>query len=197
MSIIRKIFGPSKDEIWSQLAYEYEGRFTDGGLFGKDVVNAVSGDWEIMLDHFTRKTGKHRKTYTRIRAPFTNADGLYFKLYREGFFTGIAKYFGMKDIQTGNDDFDNAYVLKGNDEFNLTWIFSSPIVLRSLNPVGEIMLEIKDNDGLFQNNLYSDGIDELYFVRRGIMKDLEELRAVFNLFAIVLEKITELDSGYA
>ncbi len=59
------------------------------------------------------------------------------------------------------------------------------------------MLTIKDNDGLLQNKLYSEGIDELYFVRRGIMKDLEELRAVFNLFAIVLEKITELDSGYA
>jgi len=120
MSIIRKIFGPSREEIWSQIAYEYEGSFTDGGIFGKDVVHAVTGDWEIMLDHFTRKRGKHRVTYTRIRAPFTNKDDLYFKLYRMGFFTGVAKYFGMQDIQINNDEFDKEYVLKGNNEFNLT-----------------------------------------------------------------------------
>jgi len=68
--------------------------------------------------------------------------------------------------------------------------------LRHLYPVGDILLEIKEDDGFFQKNHYSNGNDELCFERRGIMKDLEELRAIFNLFAIVLEKITELDSGY-
>ena len=198
MSIIRKIFGPSKDEIWSQLAYEYEGRFVDGGWLGDDEVHAITGDWEIMLDHFTRKSGKHRKTYTRIRAPFTNNDNLYFKIYRQGFFTGIAKYFGMQDIAINQEEFDNEFVLKGNDEFKLTWIFGSPSVQRHLYPIGRVLLEIKEDDGLFKNTnyQYSQGIDELYFERQGIMKNLEELREIFNLFAVVLEKITELDSGY-
>ena len=69
---------------------------------------------------------------------------------------------------------------------------------RHLYPIGKILLEIKEDDGLFKNSnyQYSQGIDELYFERQGIMKNLEELREIFNLFAVVLEKITELDSGY-
>lgn len=197
MSILRSLFGPSKEEIWSQIASEYNGQFKNGGFFGKDEVHIIYEDWEIILDHFSRKSGKSRRSYTRIRAPFLNRDNLYFKLYREGFFTGIAKYFGMKDIQLNNEDFDNQFVLKGNDEFKITWIFDSTFVKQYLFQIDRIMLEIKDGSGMFWSSKYEDGNDELYFEQSGILKDIEQLRSLFELFAAVLEKITELDSGYA
>jgi len=196
MSIIRSIFGPSRDEIWAQIAAEYNGEFRDGGFMSKDEVHVLIDDWEILLDHFTRKRGKSRVRYTRIRAPFTNADNLYFKVYRKGFFSGVAKYFGMQDIHIKNEEFDNQFILKGNDEFKLTWIFDNTEVKRQLFQIDKIVLEIKDNTGKFWSANFEDGIDELYFERRGIIKDLDELRSLFELFAVVLAKITELDSGY-
>jgi len=196
MSIIRSIFGPSRDEIWAQIAAEYKGVFRDGGFMQKDEVHVVIDDWEILMDHFSRKRGKSRVQYTRIRAPFTNVDNLYFKVYRKGFFSGVAKYFGMQDIHIKNEEFDTQFILKGNDEFKLTWIFDSTEVKRQLFQIDKIVLEIKDNTGKFWSANFEDGIDELYFERRGIIKDLDELRSLFELFAVVLAKITELDSGY-
>lgn len=196
MSIMRSIFGPSRDEIWSQIAEEYDGVFRDGGFMKKDTVHIIIGDWEILLDHFARSTGKSSIPYTRIRAPFTNVDNLYFKLYRRGFFSGIAKYFGMQDIQIKNEDFDNQFILKGNDEFKLGWIFDNTEVKKHLFDIDKIVLEIKENSGQFKSSTYEEGIDELYFERTGILKDLNQLRSLFELFAVILTKITELDSGY-
>jgi len=196
MSIIRSVFGPSKDEIWSQIAAEYNGQFRDGGFMRKDEVHIIIDDWEILLDHFKRKRGKSSVSYTRIRAPFTNLDNLYFKVYRKGFFSGIAKYFGMQDIHINNEEFDNQFILKGNDEFKLTWIFDSTEVKRHLFEIDKIVLEIKDNNGKFWSTGFEEGIDELYFEQSGILKDINQLRSIFELFAAVLSEITELDSGY-
>lgn len=197
MSLIKKIFGPSRQDIWSQIAAEYDGEFKKGTFLKKDKVRAFSGEWEIYLDHFARSTGKSSIPYTRIRAPFINKDNLYFKVYREGFFTGIAKYFGMQDIKLNNDEFDNQFVLKGNDVFKISWIFESSGVKKHLYNVDKILLEIKDGSGVFKASRYEEGLDELYFERTGILKDIHQLRAIFDLFGEVLEKITELDSGYA
>jgi len=197
MNILRKLFGPYKDEVWQQLAHEFGGDFLEGEFWNKDIVHVHVDEWEIVLDTFTRKSGKHKKTYTRIMAPFINGDNLYFKIYRSGFFTGVAKYFGMQDIHINDDDFDKEFILKGNDEFKINWIFDNPTMKNHLSHTQHVHVEIKNNEGLFWKNDYSDGIDELYFEKRGVIKDLDELRHLFQLFALILDKITELDSGYA
>ena len=102
----------------------------------------------------------------------------------------------MQDIQIKNDEFDNQFILKGNDEFKLSWIFDNTNVKKHLFDIDKIVLEIKENSGQFKSANYEDSIDELYFERRGILKDIHELRSLFELFAAVLSKITELDSGY-
>ena len=82
MGFLRSIFGPSKDEIWSQIARHIGGQYEDGGFFGRDILRYQSGEWEISLDTYTVSTGKSSTTYTWMRAPFANTDGLYFKIYR-------------------------------------------------------------------------------------------------------------------
>jgi len=163
MGIIRKIFGPSREEIWTALAAEFNGRFVDGKWNSPDRVYVTVGEWEILLDHFSRQTGKTTIPYTRIRSPFTNQDNLYFKIYRQGFFSGVAKYFGMQDIQLNDEEFDKDFVLKGNDVFKINWIFESTEVRKYLYELDKIHLEIKNDDGFFKKSHYNEGIDELYF----------------------------------
>ena len=86
MGLLRSAFGPSKSEVWLQIAKDIGGLYKDGGIFGRDVLRYQAGDWEITLDTYTVSNGKSSNTYTRMRAPFVNKDGLYFKIYREGFF---------------------------------------------------------------------------------------------------------------
>ena len=114
MGVLKSIFGPSKDEIWSQIAGDVGGEFIDGGFWRKDVLVYKHGEWQILLDTYTVSTGNSSTTYTRMRAPFVNKDGLYFKIYREGLFSSIGKFFGMQDIQIWDPFFDEQFIIKGN-----------------------------------------------------------------------------------
>lgn len=106
MSLLRKLFGPYKEEVWRQLAADYDGIYREGGWRSSDKVCVYIEPWEIILDTFTVKRRKSRETYTRIRAPFRNTDDFYFKIYHEHFFHKAAKYFGMQDIEIGDPEFE-------------------------------------------------------------------------------------------
>jgi hypothetical protein len=117
MSLLRSIFGPSKDEIWSSIAKDIGGKYIDGGFWKKDVLRYRHRDWEILLDTYTQSSGSGSNhsstTYTRMRAPFVNKDGLYFKIYRKGIFSSIGRFFGMQDLEIGDSFGSNlGFILK-------------------------------------------------------------------------------------
>ncbi len=195
MSFLRALFGPSKEEVWSQIAREYGGHYEDGGFFGKDCVRVQCGEWEILLDTYTRNSGKHSHTYTRIRAPFINKDGLYFQIYRSGLFSPLGKMLGIQDIEIGQPAFDEAYVIKGNNEVKLRQFFAHRPLQVCLANLADVDLEIHDDEGWLGTS-FPDGVDMLYCSRRGLVTNLDELRALFNLFSAALDRLVAMDSAY-
>ena len=199
MGLLRSLFGPSKDEIWGQIAQDIGGSYTDGGFFGTDVLRYKHGEWELHLDTFTRSsgTGKNRSstTYTRMRAPFVNKDNFYFEIYQEGLFTPLGKWLGMQDVEIGDSFFDGTFVIKGNSDQRLKELFADPEIKRLIHGQPGIHLEIKDDEGWFGSS-FPDGVDELYFETRGVIKDTAVLKDLFELFARVLDRLVEIDSAY-
>jgi hypothetical protein len=109
---LRRWFGPSKDDIWRQLADAIGGRVVDGGFWSGDRVEATHGEWTVTLDTYTVSSGQYSHvTYTRMRAPFVNQLGFRFTVYREGIFSDLAKRFGMQDIQIGIAPFDEGFIV--------------------------------------------------------------------------------------
>jgi hypothetical protein len=84
------MFGPSKDETWQRLAHEIDADFIDGGFWKGSKVQAHVGPWTVTLDTYTVHTGHAHFTYTRMRAPYVNPEGLRFTAYRttRNFFLG-------------------------------------------------------------------------------------------------------------
>ncbi len=127
MGFLKACFGPSKDEIWSQIASEVGGKYVDGGFWGKDVLTYKHGEWQFLLDTYTvtssTGTTTSSTTYTRMRAPFVNKDGLKFKIYRENVFSSIGKFFGGQDIEIGDLFFDKTFIIKGNDAERIRQLF--------------------------------------------------------------------------
>lgn len=113
--MLSSIFGPSKDEIWSQIAKDIGGEFIDNGFWQKDDLRYEHKEWQLLLDTFTRSHGKSRSTYTRLRVPFKNKDGLKFKIYRVGFFSSVGKFFGMQDLEIRDQRFNDNYIIQGNN----------------------------------------------------------------------------------
>jgi hypothetical protein len=112
VSFLKGLFGPSKEEIWSQLSREIGGEFQQGGfLSGKTSVQAKTGDWIITLD--TVSDGDDQ-TFTGLRAPYVNPEGFTFEIYRTHVFSGLETALGAQDIEIGDPRFDQDFVIKGN-----------------------------------------------------------------------------------
>lgn len=195
MGILREMFGPSKDEIWRQLCSEIGADFVEGGFWRGSKVQARVKEWTITLDTHTVSHGKSSTTYTRMRAPYVNPDEFRFTIYRKGFFSGLGKMLGMQDVEVGHQEFDDAFIIKGNSESKLRALFANPRIRQLIEAQPSIHLEVKNDEGWF-GPAFPDGVDELYFQVVGVVKDVERLKSVFDLFSEVLNHLCHIGSAY-
>ncbi len=195
MGVFRQLFGPSKAEVWRQLADEAGGQFVEGGFFGRDKVVVHTGDWTLTLDTYTVSTGKSSITYTRMRAPYVNQDGFRFDIYRKTIFSGLGKLLGMQDVEIGVPDIDEAFIIRGTHDSRLRTLFGDPIVCELLRAQPSLRLMVKDDEGWFGAG-FPQGVDELHFQVVGVIKDVERLKCLFELFAEVLERLCRMGSAY-
>jgi len=221
MSLLRKIFGPSKDEIWKQLSQEIGGEFVEGGFWrGDSRVEAQIKNWTVTLDTFTVSTGKSSVTYTRIRAPYVNRNGFRFKIYRKSFLSGLGKMLGMQDVEVGGPkferleplfgvpsyldeqiiesgypEFDRDFIVKSNEHSQVRLLFKNWKLRELIESQPDIFFQVKDDEGWFGKN-FPEGVDELYFQVVGIIKDVERLKALYELFAETLNTLCHIGAAY-
>jgi hypothetical protein len=188
---IMGLFGPSKKEIWQQLAEEIHADYVNNGFWSGDRVEAHVDNWIVTLDTYTVSTGKSSITYTRMRAPFVNLDNFYFKIYRSGLFSGIGKILGMEDINIGCEEFDEDFVIKSNSEEKVRQLFSNQSIRSLIQGQPHINLEIKDDEGFFKAH-FPEGVDELYFQVTGVIKDIDRLKELYELFSEVLKELCSM-----
>ena len=190
-------FGPSRTQVWEVLAREIGARYEPGGLlFGtRDRVVADIPPWRVVLDCFS--TGEMPVTWhTRMRAPYVNADGFRFTAYRKGLFTGLGKLLGMQDVVVGYPEFDEAFVIKGNDERKLRRLFANAKLRALIQLQPNIHFAVNDDDGVFLP--YPKRVDQLCFISKGEapITDLHRLKLLYELFAETLEELCRMDSAY-
>ena len=195
MKTLRKVFGPSKEEIWRQLCTETGADYVQGGFWKKDKVQATHGESTITLDTYAVSTGKTVVHFTRLRAPYVNPDRFRFTIYRRGLFSDIAKWLGMQDVVVGHEDFDRDFIIKGTEETKLRALFDNPKLRELIAAQPKIHLTVKDYDGYWGADFPAD-TDELYFHVHGIIKDVERLKLLFELFAETLDQLCHIGSAY-
>jgi hypothetical protein len=203
MGFLRQLFGPSREEIWRQLCSEIGAQYVAGGFWKGDKVQAHCGQWTITLDSYTQTqqnstddvSTTSSTTYTRMRAPFVNQDGFRFTIYRAGIFSGLGKWLGMQDVEVGYPEFDDAFVIKGNDEAKLRALFANPKIRQLIEMEPDIHLTVKDDEGWFSTH-FPEGVDELYFSVPRVITDVEELKSLYCLFAEILHQLCHIGSAY-
>jgi len=182
-----RIFGKSIKEVWKQLSEEINANYIDGSLFIGPRIEYTHNKWIIYLDTYTVSTGKSSITYTRMRVPFINPNKFLFKIYRKGIVSNIGKALGMQDIEIGYDWFDNEYIIKGNDEILLRRLLQNHQIRNLIEKQSRIVLEIKDNEGIFGPK-FNDNESELSFMVVGVIKDKNRLKNLFELFVKVISE---------
>ena len=219
MRLFSKFFGPNQNDVWKQLSDELGANFIKGGFFKRSKVVATQRNWSITLDTFTVSTGKSSVTYTRMRAPFINNDGFRFLIYRKRLLSGVGKLLGMQDvevggpkfksleplfglpsyvdpkiIESGDPGFDKDFIIKSNNEEKVKMLFKQLKIRELIQSQPSIELQVKSREGWFKRGK-NKGIDELYFQVTGVIKDLERLKRLFELYAELLDGMHSLGSA--
>jgi hypothetical protein len=184
-------FGPHKDEVWRQLSVDIGAEFIEGGFWKGNKVQAHVGPWTVTSDlGYSRDDAESRTT--QIRAPYANPDGFQFKIFRRSVLSDLGKLLGMQDIAVGDPYFDEEFVIKGNSEDKVRDLFANPKIRKLIQAQSKIRLEVKDSEGW----LFPEDVDELHFEVVGVIKEVERLKALFDLFATVLDELCRIGSAY-
>jgi hypothetical protein len=195
MSLLRQIFGPSKEEMWRELSSRIGAEFVDGGFWKGSKVVASSGPWTVTLDTYTVSTGKSSVTYTRLRAPYVNRDGFRFHLYRAGIFSQLGKFLGMQDIPIGDVEFDRQFIVKSNHPDQARKLLANGELRALLLRQPAVSFSVVDDEGWFGQH-FPEGVDELHFQVVGVIKDVDRLKLLFDLFAETLDTLCVIGSAY-
>jgi hypothetical protein len=195
MGVFRKMFGPSRKDIWRQLSAEIDARYVEGGFGKADKVQATHGEWTVTLDTYVVSTGKTTIVFTRMRAPYVNPGGFRFTVYRKGIFSSLGKMLGMQDIEIGNEPFDQDFIVKATDEARVRELLSNPKIRELIIRQPKIHFTVKDDEGWF-GATFPEGVDELYFQVVGVIKDVERLKLLYELFAETLEQLCRMGAAY-
>jgi hypothetical protein len=192
---MREYFGPSKDDVWRQLADRIGGTFKTGNFWSGSAVETEYGEWTLRLDTFTVSSGNSSQTYTRMRTPFFNPDHFRFQIKRAHFLTGLFKAFGMEDIEIGVGSFDRNFVISSNDPDRIRALFIQKDFRDFISVHPHLTLSVKDDEGI-PGRSYGPDVDALSLVVPGVIKELPRLHAMFMLTALLLDALCADGESY-
>lgn len=195
MGKLKDWFGPSRAEIWKKLSDELGTRYTAGTWRKSDRLDVEHGPWTITLDTFMVHANNAHLPFTRLRAPFVDAEHLRLKIYRSSIFTEIGKWFGMQDIEVGSVQFDKDFVIKTNHEAKVRAFCGNASLRQKLSAQKSITLSVEDNEGWFGPKFPPD-TDELRLVVLGHLKDPDRIKELFDLFAEALDQLCAIGAAY-
>jgi hypothetical protein len=194
MSVLRNWFGPSRREIWAQLSEKMGASYSTGSFGKSDRVDVTHGEWTITLDCYYNPATK--VTYTRLTAPYTNPDAFQFTIYRQSIFSDLGKRLGMQDIEIDHAEFDDDFIIKGNDESKVRALFANSEVREQLSAQKDVHLSIESGSSWFNRTL-PPRTDRLVFQVPGIVKDIDRLEKLFSLMAVSIDQLCDIGSAYA
>jgi hypothetical protein len=194
MSLWTDIFHSTAKENWKILANEVGGKFIDGGLLKTNKVEFKYRHTIITLDTLSRG-GKNSKTFTRILCPFIATNGLNFTITLEDVFTNMLKFFGIKDIEIGNIDFDHEIYLKSNQKATFLKFLDSETLQEKLILAFEnsdLVMQVNDDHPFFILQTIPSKMVWLKFEHIGLEDNIHVLKSWFNLCKITLDRLIEI-----
>jgi len=101
----------------------------------------------------------------------------------------------MQDIEIGVPSFNERFIIKGNNVLKVKELLSNTRIIQLIEMQADIYFAVKDDDGWF-HKAFPEGVDELYFQVVGVIRDLERLKSLYELFAEILNQLCNIGSAY-
>lgn len=180
--------------IWIEFAKEINGKFIkreEGWLSDKTEVEFK--DWKIYFDNYIITSGKFSRKMTRITAQINSNDGFRFKIYRSGIISKIETLFGGQDVLINRADFDDAFVIKANNDFKVKTLLQSQSIRNMIIAQKDFNLEISDEKGIWEGKLPEGELELIFFVD-GEIENFDTLKSLLLLFQALLDELAQINA---
>jgi len=151
-------------------------------------------NWCVTLDTNVVPAGAAAAVVTRMRAPYASRGAFRFKLQRRDLLDALAQRLRINTSETGQSDFDRAFVVRSADEERVRRLFEDSSIRGLIQSQPSINLEARGDDGPFGASL-PEGVGELVLRAPGFLTDAAQLRKLFALFALMLDRLCAMDSA--
>jgi hypothetical protein len=126
-----------------------------------------------------------------------NPDGFQFTSYRRGLFSDIGKWLGMQDVAVGEAQFDEDFIIKGNDDGKLRRLLADAKLRELISGQPTIHFCVKDDENRFWGGRnFPPDVDELYFQVTGVIKDVDRLKLLYGLFSETLDELCRMGAAH-
>ncbi len=183
--------------IWRRLAEKIGGRYSRGTDEQEHLIVIPHRKWTISLDAYMDSAVSQadgQAIYTRIRVPYVTRDRFRMRVHHEGFWSRIGKLLGMQDILVGDRDFDEAFIVKSNQEEQVTRFFAEERIREIFLENKSIYLEVGDAEGRFRPP-HEGAVYELYHRERRLIADTDYLEELHELFVLSLDRLHAIKSA--
>ena len=172
----------------------------DTGDLLDDYVEERYENWTITLyveELFENwATSGDTLTYTKIVAPYVSNDEFWFEIYNKGLLDGLGKKLGLGEIQVGDPEVDNKFVVTGNDEQKVHALFANTRIRDLIGSQPSIHFRVQGQGGWLESYGHLPGdVVELYFEEEDLIEDAERRRTLIQLFKETLTHLSNLGSA--
>ena len=157
------------DAVWQNAAQTLGIEFVPSGTFKPRRMEGRVGTIDVVVDTYTESHGNSSAAYTRYRATYPDL-GLGLKLQKQTGLHRFGKVFGMQDIEVGDEGFDDAVMIKGDE----------PDAVRSFLTPSRV-IAIERLLGAFSGTTITD--TDLVWRRRGVETNPQALVATTRRLA--------------
>ncbi len=104
-----------REEALTIVAQRLGGTLVPGSFWQQPKITFEYKTHASSIEYYSTG-GKHPTLYTRLFFHLPRMPALSVRIYPEHFFSKIGKFFGGQDIQLGDPNFDEKFMIKGSDE---------------------------------------------------------------------------------
>ncbi|MCP4726036.1 MAG: hypothetical protein GY863_13420 [bacterium] len=194
MGLFKRRFGNNKVNEWEEYARLTRAVFIPGTLTKSAKVITKHKTWEITLDKYTVSSQYSHQVFTRLTSYYRTTDNFTFKIFRYTPFHKLGKFFGMQDIEVGQPDIDNEFVIQGSDKSKLMVLFSDYDLREEVQLHSSINIRAKKGRGFFKRKI-PEGIFSIVYQESGLIKDQEELSGLHKLMMLFLDQLYKIGSA--
>jgi len=169
------------NRAWEDFATRTGLAFEPGRLLGAPRVQGSYRGHSLLVDTYTVHHGKSSTTYTRIALGLNRPTGLALILYNEGVFAKLGKILGGQDIQTGDAELDERFVIKGQPEQAIRTLFVTGGWTQKLHGARAVHIEVDAQSVRFRTT--------------GVIRDVDYLQSLLDMLGTLADSVEHVSES--